>query len=656
MFIFELLTARGRSWSLAVLTAALLTANSLGIQVATAASALATYTLSAGWATFGLVLPQGAAPSGVQVGSLQTQVDVKTRWADGSIRFAVVSVQVPSAGSYPITAAAQQTGSFTTTWPTAATHFVINGQDWVATLPPATTDLWLSGPLVRESRAWATPMLNGTPHPSLRVIFDVRSYLGGGHRVDVTAENALNVSATNQVTYNASVVVNGVQGFTYPSAVHGSFARWRKVFATGGLIESAVTPDFTPFQQAQAIPTWIPTLANPTYSTPSPQFDILHLGALTYPIGTTGGRPEIGPYPAWAGQYVVYKSASQKDYLLRQGDIAAGAWSVHYRETDGSMVTVDKKPIFWSNRPNCGCDGVNGPANNGVGQTYPIEPGSAHHASLAYLPYLITGDRYYLEEVQFWANAAIESWDWQRNGSQGLITAQNIRGVGWGLRNLVDAATSTPDSDPLKGYFTTIVNNNLVAADARASSLADLNGLGAVWIGDQGANTLPIWQTAYLAWAITHAHRNGFTAGGLWARDRMAQFQLALFTHEPEYPRDYAAPYYPFVVKATPSPGVYTPFSSFGEMWAFNFTGQPVTQFAGSYGPEARLHLMIGLVNGWPGAPAAYNWLMAWSSPTRGTMVADLQNRSQYGLDVSSMGIGAQADPPTAPTNFRFVR
>src|SRR5262245_3641908 len=60
--------------------------------------ALATYTLSPGWATFGLALPQGAAKA-VQVGSLQTQTDVKVRWPDGSIRFAIVSANAGVKGA-----------------------------------------------------------------------------------------------------------------------------------------------------------------------------------------------------------------------------------------------------------------------------------------------------------------------------------------------------------------------------------------------------------------------------------------------------------------------------------------------------------------------------------------------------------------------------
>ena len=64
---------------------------------------LATYQLGRGWATFGLALPQGAARGAVAVGTLPTQTDVKTRWPDGSIRFAVVTARALGA-EYHLTA------------------------------------------------------------------------------------------------------------------------------------------------------------------------------------------------------------------------------------------------------------------------------------------------------------------------------------------------------------------------------------------------------------------------------------------------------------------------------------------------------------------------------------------------------------------------
>src|ERR687890_2633072 len=63
-------------------------------RVSAATDPIARYTATRGWATFGLALPQGQAKTAVQVGTLPTQTDVKVRWPDGSIRFAVVSANV----------------------------------------------------------------------------------------------------------------------------------------------------------------------------------------------------------------------------------------------------------------------------------------------------------------------------------------------------------------------------------------------------------------------------------------------------------------------------------------------------------------------------------------------------------------------------------
>src|SRR3954468_9012175 len=69
---------------------------------AQAGSAFGTVGLTAGWATFGEAVPQGTAFGGLQVGTLPTQTDIKTRWPDGSIRFAVVTVNSPASASYAI--------------------------------------------------------------------------------------------------------------------------------------------------------------------------------------------------------------------------------------------------------------------------------------------------------------------------------------------------------------------------------------------------------------------------------------------------------------------------------------------------------------------------------------------------------------------------
>src|SRR5262245_18044400 len=51
---------------------------------------IGTVHLTAGWATFGEAVPRGVAFDGVKIGTFDTQTDVKSRWDDGSIRFAIV--------------------------------------------------------------------------------------------------------------------------------------------------------------------------------------------------------------------------------------------------------------------------------------------------------------------------------------------------------------------------------------------------------------------------------------------------------------------------------------------------------------------------------------------------------------------------------------
>ncbi len=304
---------------------------------------LATYTLSPGWATFGLALPQGAAPKAVQVGTVPTQTDVKVRWPDDSIRFAVVSANLGAkSGSYAITPSQPTPGTFVPVLPKVTVNFKIGNMPLTATLPAALNDAWLRGPLVSEGRAVVAP----SNHPFLRVIFDVRSYASGGHRIDITVENCLDVANADELTYDVAISVAGANVFTKAGVNHKYLARWRKVFVTGGLQESSVTPDFAPFVAARALPAYLPTVASPARSIKTPEFGLLGFGTLMRPMNAHGGRPEIAPYPDWTAQYLVNRKPDQRAYMLRHGELA-GSWGVHVRDADGTMPTIDKYPYYW---------------------------------------------------------------------------------------------------------------------------------------------------------------------------------------------------------------------------------------------------------------------------------------------------------------------
>ena len=625
---------------------------------------IATVALSGGWATFGQVVPQGLAADGLQLGSLATQTDVKTRWPDGSIRFAVVTASVPSAGSYALTASAASAGSFTPQVPSAAVSLSINGTSYTATLPASlSADAWLGGPLVREARSTIAPTTaSGTAHPFLRVNFDTRVYSDGKSRIDVSVENVLDKTGATTVTYDVTITVDGQAVFTKTAVQHYYLTRWRRVFESGTAPLASVTPDLAPFHAARALPPYLSQVTNVVNTPAGTSFDILKSGAVLANMPAHGGRPELAPYPDWTARYLVHRNATQRSFVLANGDLS-GSWPVHVREAENAaftgvgaerLVSLDQRPRIWYDSRAQGdlLDYVKGSPmpireygslTPGPGQS-PLIPDNAHQPSLAFVPYLLTGDRYYAEEMAFWANYSMLRTYPQNGvrGADGILAYNEVRGYGWALRNIADAAAYYPDASPVRAYLAQKVTANLQWLDAYANAQGSSNPFKILWLNKrpEGAQYISMWEQNYLAHAIDRAIKHGF-AGGLAHRDAIARFQLRMFTSDPDYPRAQAAPY----IVAVGTPGSpFTYFTTMAQIWA-GTRGQE-RPFAGYYGPETRITLMMGVEGGWTGAQGAYDYL--W--PFIGTgSPSDLAQRAGWAVDFYPDGSAPPPPPPPPP-------
>jgi hypothetical protein len=616
-------------------------------------------------------MPQGAARTAVQVGTLTTQTDVKNRWPDGSIRFAVVTVQVPSANTYAINAAPAQNGAAPVGAFDASVVLRIGGADFIAAAPAGpTAQAWLSGPLVHEYRATVAPVsqVTGTAHAFLRVNFDVRYYYDGAGRVDVSVENVLNKTGATTTTYDVTININGQAVFSKAAVQHYYLTRWRKVFAVDTTF-AAVTPDFTSFQRARAIPRYLSIVTNSVNNPSGASFDILKNGALDVNMPAHGGRAELAPFPDWTARYLVHRNQTQRSYVLANGDLS-GSWPVHVREAEDSakpgvgverFVSLDERPTIWYDEraKGAGVDYIRGTPlpireygtiTPGPGQTALI-PDNAHQPSIAFVPYLLTGDRYYAEEMAFWANYSmlrtyngdgVRSW-------KGILQNNEVRGYGWALRNLVDAAAYYPEASPMKAYLASKVDHNLQWLDNYANSQnATTNPFRILWLDKrpEGMAYIAMWEQNYLAYAIDRAAKHGFAAGRAH-RDAIAKFQVKLFTSDPDYPRAEGAPY--VVGVGTGSKSNYVYHTTMAQIWSAT-RGQE-RDFAGYYGPEARLNLMIGVENEWPGAQQAYDYLwpfigvQAYWGPA-----PDLAQRAGWALDFYPAADGGSPAPaPPAP-------
>ena len=636
-------------------------------------STVATVGLTQGWATFGEAVPQGLAQSGLQVGSLLTQTDVKNRWPDGSIRFAIVTVNAPANARYPVSAAAASSGTFTPFVPNASITLTVSGVRYTATLQSTPApDLWLSGPLVYEGRTTIAPIsaANGGAHPFLRVNFDMRVYSDGKARVDVSVENMLDQAGATTVTYDVAIEVNSQVVFTKSAVRHFYLTRWRKIFEIGSTPLAAVTPDLGPFRASRALPAYLSIVTNLVSTPTGASYDILREGALTANMPSQDGRQELAPFPDWTARYLVHKHATQRAFVLANGDLS-GSWPVHVREGENNsargvgserLISLDQRPTLWydARAQSGGFDYVKGTplplveyrsTVPGAGQTALI-PDNAHQPSLAFVPYLLTGDRYYAEEMAFWANyGMLRTYNGDGiRGAQGILASNEVQGIGWALRNLAEAAAYYPDASPVTAYLSQKVLDNLRWLDTYATvQHAGTNPNTILWTGlrPDGPQYIALWEQNDLAYALDRASTLGF-AGGLVHRDAIAKFQLKLFTSDPDYPRAQAAP--SVVAVGAPEGGSFTFFRTMAEIWSG--TAGRTRPFAGHHGPEARLSLMIGVQRGWPGAQAAYDylWPILGVQPTWGA-VPDLGERAGWALDFYSPELSSEIGAaPAAPT------
>ncbi len=103
----------------------------------------------------------------------------------------------------------------------------------------------------------------------------------------------------------------------------------------------------------------------------------------------------------------------------------------------------------------------------------------AHQPAFAYIPYLITGDWYFLEELYFAAahdlgGAVNGTTVYSRHNSWGWFNDLDVqtRGQAWGRRDIAEAAFMAPDNSSEKAYFTEKVNNNLAIEEGYQNTTA----------------------------------------------------------------------------------------------------------------------------------------------------------------------------------------
>ncbi|MCO7226232.1 PKD domain-containing protein [Pleionea sp. CnH1-48] len=492
---------------------------------------------------------------------IAVQTDAKATYKDGSLRHAIFSGVIPQLGAnttlagelIPVNTSPSATSAglndLLASNFDATIELNVNGVIYTAsakTMLQAQANAWLAGPVANEWYVNGSFKNGNSEHPHLAANFNIRVY-GNLDNIWISAaveNNWAYQTSPQNFTYTATFSINNQVVHTENNLKHLRSTRWRKEFWTSAAPQLHIAHDAQYLIKTGAIPNYDPALIDNIapaqleyYATEwqDQNVDIavtddgylVHMGTggneFTYnkigPMGlgfanakmpTTGARPDIGPLPRWAATYLLSQDRRAKTAALGMGNQAA-SWPIHYRDKNTglplSIVDYPYASSFWnvnmSNNPNTGLNEHTALCELGPEDcVVPYTADTAHQPSLAYVPYLVTGDHYYLEELHFWSTYnLLEMNPNYRSHDKGLFGVDmQDRAQAWSMRTLGQTAFITPDNHPMKNYFSTILTNNLDYYHELYVT-AKPNSYGAM-IPNYSHPTASPWMDDFFTWAI----------------------------------------------------------------------------------------------------------------------------------------------------------
>jgi len=269
-------------------------------------------------------------------------------------------------------------------------------------------------------------------HPQLPLSVFIRPDRGS-ERLEVVFElgRLWNAQPANLPKYQARILKGAATVASVEVPAHYWFSRWRW--------QSAPRP--VRANPAQLMDQWLMprisgTLHPNTKPVPLVAYQPMGLAGLAAYEGATGERPEIGLMTEEQAQYLGTGNSTALAALLAQAEAAGSMpWNLRDEKTNApiDLFAYPRGTIYGPN----------------AGQPFiprtetPYHPDAAHEPALSYLPFLLTGDPYHLEQLQLTAtyNVMWLPWDYRYRTTQ-------IRGDAWMLRSWAQATKATPANVP----------------------------------------------------------------------------------------------------------------------------------------------------------------------------------------------------------------
>jgi len=660
--------------------------------------------LKGGVTSFGQVFQQGELPAGRGLQALvlgQTspvQVDIKTTYADGSAKMAVLTMARPDLAPGAVaqiqlsTTPAADAAKLDFAGGLAQHQFKVAFTSGGATsevdvlkamsdaLAKGTASFWQEGPLATQARVEV--QLPG----SQRLLFDVTVFKGGGIEVEAQFNNDGAMEAVGgRATYQVAVTMDGRLALE-TTVSQAQYQNWHEGFSSdprnGGQGLGApsqgwlnIGHDVAYLQKAGAVAGynleigvdeallagWGNTAAAPGWDAP------LAIRDVTQYMPGTGGRGDIGITTVANTGWLMSQDARAAAFALGQAEAASSVpW--HFWDTkSGTWLGTDAYPDLWTDgRGGTGTPGVS--TSGGLTQQMDDNTGwdldSSHQPSLSFVPYVLTGERWMLDNLQAQAAWNIVSlWPAPRGGDADLVVRDNqVRGAAWSLRQLDEAAWSSPDGSREKAQFAEASAANWSWIVSQIPTWTEWQGEAHGWLpGVYGyANVMPPWQQDYFASTAIAAAARG-NADAMTYLKWASNFLVGRFTHAADgMPEHDGATY----LLSMTDPVTGTPFQTWAEIGAKtaawdNSNGDGWSKSQGDYGQLA-LATLAGLANVTGSVEAAEAYRALMSNPPPFTSATDFMRDPTYALAppggayvvpviVDSGSVAPTAPAPTAP-------
>lgn len=538
-------------------------------------------TLAAGVATFGQAFVRGDVPAGAghltaRLGTgevVPVQMDVKTRYEDGSVKFAVLSVERPemaagatlelalsAAGGGPAPAAAPvdmaaalSARSFAVDITTAAgaTTTVDVFARLQQALADGTAQVWQSGPLAAQARVEVD--MPG----SQRLLFDVTVFQDGEFKVNALFNNDEAMGPTGgRVDFEAVVRMDGAEAFR-KTVSQGQYQNWRETFssdeANGGqltgdpsggwlnirhdlpyLSESGAVAryDAKIGVQEALLQRWDDLRATtPGWGEPLANNNILKA------MGSPGGREDIGITTAANSAWLMSQDARAARFALDQAEVSG---AIPWNTWDGgnrTWLNTDDYPRLWTD-PRGGTGRPGDPNSGGLTQQVPNDTGwsaqRSHQPDLSFVPYILTGERMHLDALQAQASFSImHQWPFPREKDADLLAGNGnqLRSSAWSMRQVEHAAWASPDGSREQAYFREVAADNWKFLVSRIPEWKAAQGEAFGWVPGQDsvAGTITQFGQDYFASTTIMAAARGSADALTFLTEFQANYLIGRF-------------------------------------------------------------------------------------------------------------------------------